>query len=120
MSTPESQEFGQTSIACEIMGHKTGKFLPSKLYRTLEGIDKAQPKMYLVNEEGKNTKMTEAEAKELGKAEWKNTVVFPWRQGDILVIDNLQVVHGRLNVQPPRKILTAFGNMCNICDMKKK
>ena len=95
-------------------------FLPSKLYITLEGIDKAQPKMYLVNEEGNNTKMTEAEAKELGKAEWKNTVVFPWRKGDILVIDNLQVVHGRLNVQPPRKILTAFGNMCNIRDMKKK
>ena len=90
------------------------------MYITLEGIDKAQPKMYLVNEEGNNTKMTEAEAKELGKAEWKNTVVFPWRKGDILVIDNLQVVHGRLNVQPPRKILTAFGNMCNIRDMKKK
>ncbi|NEQ40173.1 MAG: hypothetical protein F6K40_29600 [Okeania sp. SIO3I5] len=107
------------------------KFLPSKLYKTLEegqtltatAIDNSQQQsstlnMYLVNEEGNNTKMTEAEAKEFGKAEWKNAAVFPWRKGDILVIDNLQVAHCRLNTQPPRKILTAFGNMCDIRDMK--
>ncbi|MEM1170168.1 MAG: TauD/TfdA family dioxygenase [Cyanobacteria bacterium P01_H01_bin.35] len=99
------------------------KFLPSQLYRTLEGMDNSQQKgttldTYLVNEEGNCTKMTEPEAKELGKAEWKNAAVFRWRQGDILVIDNLQLVHGRLNAQPPRKILTAFGNMCDIRDMK--
>jgi alpha-ketoglutarate-dependent taurine dioxygenase len=71
-----------------------------------------------LNEDGQCTKMTEAEAKELGKAEWKNAVIFEWKQGDILVIDNLQVAHGRLNTKLKRKILTAFGNMCNIRDMK--
>lgn len=45
--------------------------------------------MYLVNEEGNNMKMIEVEVKELGKVEWKNIVVFFWRKGDILVIDNL-------------------------------
>ena len=107
------------------------KFLPSKLYKTIEegqtltatANDDSQKQsstlnMYLVNEKGNNTKMTEAEAKEFGKAECKNAVVFPWRQGDILLIDNLQVAHCRLNTQPPRKILTAFGNMCDIRDMK--
>ncbi len=107
------------------------KFLPSRLYKTIEegqtltataNNDSQQQSstlnMYLVNEEGNNTKMTETEAKEFGKAECKNAVVFPWRQGDILLIDNLQVAHCRLNAQPPRKILTAFGNMCDIRDMK--
>ena len=65
-----------------------------------------------------STKMTEAEAKELGKAEWKNAAIFQWQQGDILLIDNLQVAHSRLNTTLQRKILTAFGNMCNIRDMK--
>ncbi|MGD1704142.1 TauD/TfdA family dioxygenase [Dapis sp. BLCC M229] len=105
--------------------------LPSKLYKTLEErrgstatvLENLQQQsstlsMCLVNEEGNCTKMTEGEATELAKAEWKNAAVFPWRQGDILVIDNLQVAHGRLNTQLPRKILTAFGNMCDIRNMK--
>jgi alpha-ketoglutarate-dependent taurine dioxygenase len=73
---------------------------------------------YFLNEDGQCTNLTEAEAKELGKAEWQNAVIFQWKQGDILVIDNLQVAHSRLNTKLPRKILTAFGNMCNIGDMK--
>lgn len=107
------------------------KWLPSKLYKVLEErrtaaatiVEKLQQQsstlnMYLVNQEGRCTKMKETEAKELGQAEWKNAVVFQWKQGDILVIDNLQVAHSRLNTQQPRKILTAFGNMCNIHNMK--
>ena len=62
--------------------------------------------------------MTEAEAQELGKAEWKNAAIFEWKQGDILVMDNLQVAHSRLNTTLKRKIFTAFGNMCNVRDMK--
>jgi len=68
--------------------------------------------------DGQSTTLTEAEAKELGEAEWKNAVIFQWKQGDILLIDNLQVAHSRLNTKLKRKILTAFGNMCNIRDMK--
>ena len=106
-------------------------WLPSKLYKILEEgrtakatvVDNSQQQssilnMYLVNERGNCTKMTESEAKELGKAEYKNAAIFPWKQGDILVVDNLQVAHSRLNTRQPRKILTAFGNMCDIRNMK--
>ena len=106
-------------------------WLPAKLYKSFQQglttaatvVDGSQKRTstlntYFLNEDGQCTNLTEAEAKELGKAEWQNAVIFQWKQGDILVIDNLQVAHSRLNTKLPRKILTAFGNMCNIGDMK--
>jgi hypothetical protein len=105
--------------------------LPAKLYKSIRQgfttaatvVDGSQKRTstlnsYFLNEERQYTTLTEAEAQELGKAEWKNAVIFQWKQGDILVIDNLQVAHSRLNTKLKRKILTAFGNMCNIHDMK--
>jgi alpha-ketoglutarate-dependent taurine dioxygenase len=106
-------------------------WLPAKLYKRIQQglttaatvVDGSQKRTstlntYFLNEHNQYTTMTTAEAKELGKAEWKNAVIFQWKQGDILIMDNLQVAHSRLNTKPPRKILTAFGNMCNIRDMK--
>ncbi len=105
-------------------------WLPAKLYKRIQQglttaatvVDGSQKRTstlntYFVNEDNQYT-MTAAEAKELGKAEWKNAAIFQWKQGDILIMDNLQVAHSRLNTKPPRKILTAFGNMCNIRHMK--
>lgn len=113
--TYRNQMQGQTSFAtvCQPAEDPTGTMAMTAMHQQNSTLD-----MYLVNEHGSCTKMTVAEARELGRAEWRNAVIFPWRQGDILVIDNLQVAHGRLNVRSPRKILTAFGNMCNIRDMK--
>ncbi|MBP5974446.1 TauD/TfdA family dioxygenase [Brasilonema sp. CT11] len=105
--------------------------LPARLYKNIQQrattaatvVDGSQKRTstlnaYFLNKDGQSTNMTEAEAKELGQAEWKNAVIFQWKQGDLLVIDNLQVAHSRLNTKLKRKILTAFGNMCNILDMK--
>lgn len=106
-------------------------YLPANLYKMLEArhtvaatvVDNSTHQtstqhMYLVDPEGNDTKMTVAEACELGQVQGDNAVVFKWQQGDILVMDNLQIAHARLNVQHPRKILTAFGNMCSIWDME--
>ncbi len=106
-------------------------WLPANLYKRFQQrlttaatvVDGSQKRTstldaYFLTEDGQSMKMTEAEAKELGKAEWKNAAIFQWKQGDILLLDNLQVAHSRLNTTLKRKILTAFGNMCNIRDMK--
>ncbi|MBR8837277.1 MAG: TauD/TfdA family dioxygenase [Stigonema ocellatum SAG 48.90 = DSM 106950] len=106
-------------------------WLPANLYKSFQQrlttaatvVDGSQKRTstldtYFLTEDGHSTKMTEAEAQELGKAEWKNAAIFEWQQGDILVMDNLQVAHSRLNTKLKRKILTAFGNMCNIRHMK--
>lgn len=35
---------------------------------------------------------------------WKNMVIFPWRKGDVLAIDNFSTSHGRLPYDCPREI----------------
>ena len=38
-------------------------------------------------------------------AAWSCAVGFKWRKGDLLVLDNLSVLHGRLGFEGDRKIL---------------
>ena len=42
------------------------------------------------------------------------SVIFEWRQGDLLLLDNIRIGHGRLNVVGSRQILTCFGDAYEI------
>jgi alpha-ketoglutarate-dependent taurine dioxygenase len=44
-------------------------------------------------------------------------VSFPWRKGDVMVVDNVLVAHGRNPFEGPRKILVAMGNMKTYDDL---
>ena len=35
-------------------------------------------------------------------------VLFDWRQGDLLMVDNMLVAHGRMSFKGPRRILVAM------------
>jgi alpha-ketoglutarate-dependent taurine dioxygenase len=37
-----------------------------------------------------------------------NTVAFPWKKGDVMVLDNILSMHGRAPFKGPRRILTAL------------
>ena len=50
-------------------------------------------------------------ADDLFRARQKHSVVFKWKRGDVLMLDNILAGHGRMNVKPPREILVCFGNM---------
>jgi alpha-ketoglutarate-dependent taurine dioxygenase len=39
---------------------------------------------------------------------WRNMVFFPWREGDIVMIDNAAVAHGRMPYRGPRKVVVAW------------
>jgi hypothetical protein len=38
----------------------------------------------------------------------ESSVSFTWKQGDVLLIDNRQVLHARKSFEPPRRILAAL------------
>lgn len=39
---------------------------------------------------------------------WANMVFFPWRRGDVLMIDNARIAHGRMPYRGPRKVVVAW------------
>jgi hypothetical protein len=39
---------------------------------------------------------------------WDNMVVFPWKPGDVVAIDNFSVSHGRLPYKGPRQIVVSW------------
>lgn len=39
---------------------------------------------------------------------WRNMVIFPWRRGDVVAIDNYSVGHGRLPYEGPRRVVVAW------------
>jgi len=40
----------------------------------------------------------------------KNTVLFPWEEGDIMIVDNMLTAHGRTPFKGPRKILVSMSS----------
>lgn len=48
---------------------------------------------------------------EVSRAYWSSAVSFPWRQGDILMLDNMLVAHARNPYAGPRRIVVAMGEM---------
>jgi alpha-ketoglutarate-dependent taurine dioxygenase len=45
---------------------------------------------------------------EIRDAYWNEAVVFPWRCGDVLMVDNMRVAHGRNPFSGPRKVLVGM------------
>jgi hypothetical protein len=43
------------------------------------------------------------------KVSWAEATAFDWQVGDLLVIDNMLVAHGRMPFEGPRRILVAMG-----------
>ena len=57
---------------------------------------------------GDGTAMDGAALDELRAAIAAECVAFPWRQGDVLVLDNLLTLHGRAPFEGPRHVLVAM------------
>ena len=48
---------------------------------------------------------------EIGEIYSRADVRFPWREGDVLMLDNMLVAHARLPFTGARKIVVAMGEM---------
>jgi hypothetical protein len=59
---------------------------------------------------GDGTPMDTSALKHIRETMFKQATVFPWREGDVMMIDNVLACHGRMPFSGQRKILLAMGN----------
>ena len=57
---------------------------------------------------GNGSEIPYADLEHVRDVVWKHLVVFPWREGDVVAIDNFAVSHGRLPYEGPRSIAVAW------------
>jgi alpha-ketoglutarate-dependent taurine dioxygenase len=58
---------------------------------------------------GDGTRIEDDVVEELRQAFNAETVKFPWRKGDLLLLDNMLVAHGRAPYNGPREIIVSMG-----------
>ena len=58
---------------------------------------------------GDGTPISDEELYEVRRVMWDNAIAFRWERGDVLLLDNYLVAHGRNPYEGPRKILVAMG-----------
>eukprot|EP01080_Neovahlkampfia_damariscottae_P008711 gene8711-657_t len=59
---------------------------------------------------GDKTLIKDEELAKVRKVIWKNLVAYEWRKGDIILLDNQRVSHGRLPFTGNRKVACAWGD----------
>lgn len=59
---------------------------------------------------GDGTPIDDAALKHIRETMFAQATVFPWREGDVLMLDNVLVCHGRMPFSGPRKILLAMAD----------
>jgi hypothetical protein len=58
---------------------------------------------------GDKTPISWSDMEAVRNAIWKNIVVYPWKKGDVIMIDNRRISHGRLPYTGPRSVIVAWG-----------
>jgi hypothetical protein len=53
----------------------------------------------------------------IGDLYWELAVQFPWREGDVLMLDNMLIAHARNPYAGERKIVVAMGEMIDQGDL---
>lgn len=74
----------------------------------------ARPDAFLQVLHGCGNSFTKDESCEIQRAAWDNSIIFPWKTGDLLLIDNIRFGHARLNVRKPRRLIAAMADAYDV------
>lgn len=66
---------------------------------------------------GDGSKIEDSTMEMLGKLYWDMCKAFPWKAGDIIMLDNMLIAHARKPFTGTRKIVVAMGEMMNGTDL---
>jgi alpha-ketoglutarate-dependent taurine dioxygenase len=95
--------------------HKRQKRLKTLWYslltKVLVGIKKATTSSFNMSMHtlfGDGSEISDSYVKHIEEVIWKNLIIFPWKKGDILVLDNFSSSHGRLPYEGDREILVSW------------
>jgi alpha-ketoglutarate-dependent taurine dioxygenase len=84
---------------------------PTEIYESLinsfRGKEDELPQTSLF---GDGTPIDISKLKHIRETMFKQATVFPWREGDVMMIDNVLTCHGRMPFSGQRKILLAMAN----------
>jgi alpha-ketoglutarate-dependent taurine dioxygenase len=62
---------------------------------------------------GDGTRIEDETMAQVGAVYEQAKVAFPWQEGDIMMLDNMLVAHGRNPFEGERKMVVALGEMCH-------
>jgi alpha-ketoglutarate-dependent taurine dioxygenase len=84
--------------------------LEQEIYETLMMMYENEDELPMYVSFGDGTKISEEMVKEIRRTVDKQAIANPWQQGDLLMLDNVLVAHGRKPYQGDRKVLVSMGN----------
>ena len=84
--------------------------LEPEIYETLMMMYEKEDELPMYISFGDGTKITEEMVKEIRNTVDKESIANTWQQGDLLMLDNVLVAHGRKPYQGDRKVLVSMSN----------
>jgi len=69
---------------------------------------------------GDGTPFADDELAQVRDAFRRAMVTFPWREGDVLMVDNMRMAHGRMPFTGPRRVLVAMGGTVHLRDLGQR
>lgn len=84
--------------------------LNKEIYETLMMMYEKEDELPMYVSFGDGTKITEEMVMEIRRTVDNHSIANPWQQGDLLMLDNVLVAHGRKPYQGDRKVLVSMSN----------
>ncbi|MDJ0837612.1 MAG: TauD/TfdA family dioxygenase [Acidobacteriota bacterium] len=96
----------------EVWFNQADQFHPSQLgedlYEAMMTLYEDERALPIFSEFGDGTPITTEMVRHIKETALQQAVRFPWQRGDLVIIDNMRIMHGRMPFEGDRKILVSM------------